>query len=130
MSRLFHHYRPVALLALAALTLALAWSAPARHARADDSGNGGVSIVDFAFTPGVLTVNAGATVTWTNTGDSVHTVTSGAPGDDDAGSLFDFGPLQSGDTASFEFDTPGTYTLFCRIHPTMTETIIVGDGTQ
>ena len=35
-----------------------------------------VAIVDFDFTPAVITITAGSTVRWTNTGSFIHTSTS------------------------------------------------------
>lgn len=95
-------------------------------ARAQDSAS--VDIVDFAFDSDSVTIDAGGTVTWTNTGDASHTVTA------DDGS-FDSGTLASGDTYSFTFDEPGTYTYHCNIHSSMTATIVVvaadsGDDTS
>jgi plastocyanin len=79
-----------------------------------------VGIDNFAFGPGSLTVKAGATVTWTNHDDEVHTVVSTAnPG------VFKSGALDTDDTFSFTFDKPGTYQYFCSIHPRMTGTIVV-----
>jgi plastocyanin len=80
-----------------------------------------VDIVDFAFDASSITVEVGSTVTWTNAGDATHTVTS------DDGS-FDSGDLASGETFSFTFDEPGTYTYFCAIHPDMVGEIVVTEA--
>lgn len=80
-----------------------------------------VTIVDFAFDPGSVTVTAGSTVTWTNNGAVAHTVTS------DSGA-FDSGSLDPGATFSQTFDTPGTFAYFCSIHPNMTGTITVTEA--
>ncbi|MGH2531401.1 MAG: cupredoxin domain-containing protein [Thermomicrobiales bacterium] len=103
---------------LAALTIAAAsvLASAAGDARAQETA--AVSIVDFAFEPGTITIEAGTTVTWTNTGAAPHTVTA------DDGS-FDSGTIDSGGTYSQTFDTPGTYSYFCAIHPSMTATITV-----
>ena len=77
-----------------------------------------VEIVDFAFQPATLTVPAGTTVTWTNAGSAPHTVTA------DDGS-FDSGQLDSGATFQQTFDTAGTFSYFCAIHPRMQATVIV-----
>ena len=77
-----------------------------------------VTIVDFAFQPATLEVPVGTTVTWTNQGSAPHTVTA------DDGS-FDSGTLQPGGTFSMTFDTPGTFTYHCEIHPNMMGTIVV-----
>lgn len=77
-----------------------------------------VTIVDFAFEPTTLDVSAGATVSWTNTGQVVHTVTA------DNGA-FNSGEMSPGATVTGTFDTPGTYTYHCSIHASMTGTLIV-----
>lgn len=75
-----------------------------------------VDIVDFAFSPDVLTVPVGTTVTWTNTGVAIHTVTGDWGGSDTLDAAF---------TYSFTFTEPGTYSYVCDFHPQMTGTIIV-----
>jgi plastocyanin len=79
-----------------------------------------VSIDNFVFDPEELVVAAGATVTWDNTDDVAHTVTSTA-----APPLFDSKTLRTDDKFSFEFKTPGTYDYFCKAHPNMTGKVIV-----
>ena len=79
---------------------------------------GAVTIVDFAFEPATIGVSAGATVSWTNTGQVVHTVTA------DNGA-FNSGEMSPGATVTGTFNTPGTYTYHCSIHPDMTGTLIV-----
>ena len=79
-----------------------------------------VSIDNFVFDPKELVVTAGATVTWVNTDDVAHTVTSKA-----ATPLFDSKTLYTDDKFSFEFKTPGTYDYFCKPHSYMTGKVIV-----
>jgi plastocyanin len=77
-----------------------------------------VTIADFAFGPGVITVRAGSTVTWTNKDQDAHTVAiTGAPPSQ---------PLVSGDTYTHTFAQPGTYPYRCSIHPTMRGMVVVG----
>lgn len=77
-----------------------------------------VQIKGFAFNPATITVKVGTSVTWTN-GDNVnHTVT------DDKGA-FDSGAVASGSTFSQTFKTAGTFTYHCKIHPSMTATVVV-----
>jgi plastocyanin len=85
--------------------------------------HGDVTIVDFAFEPATLEVSAGATVSWTNTGQVVHTVTA------DNGA-FNSGEMSPGATVTGTFNTPGTFTYHCSIHPDMTGTLIVTGATQ
>src|SRR5829696_4563345 len=91
--------------------------APAASAQDDMT----VSIQDFSFDPGQITVAPGTTVTWTNEGPSPHTTTA------DDGS-WDSGTLQQGEDFSFTFDEPGTYTYHCSIHPDMTASVKVSGG--
>jgi plastocyanin len=81
-------------------------------------GRAGVTIIDFAFEPGSLLVQAGMIVTWTNLGAGPHTVTA------DDGS-FDCGPLAPGTCFSQAFPTPGLTTYHCAIHPEMTGAVTV-----
>src|SRR5215208_4207453 len=80
-----------------------------------------VSIQDFFFDPGQLTVAPGTTVTWVNKGQAPHTTTA-----DDG--TWDSGTLQPGEDFSFTFDQPGTYTYHCSIHPDMTASVKVSGG--
>lgn len=81
-------------------------------------GGATVAIVDFAFDPVLTGVAVGNTITWTNYGAEHHTVTA-----DD--SSFNSGNLASGESFSQTFLTNGSYTYRCRIHPSMTGTVIV-----
>lgn len=77
-----------------------------------------VQIKMFAFTPKILTVTAGSTVTWTNVDDEPHTVTA-------VGGTFHSPALDTNDKFSFTFSKPGEYAYFCRLHPQMTAKVIV-----
>ena len=88
--------------------------------RADSGGTNSVQVTidNFNFTPPALTVSAGTKVTWVNKDDVPHTVTS-----DDK--LFGSRALDTDDTFSFTFQTPGTYAYYCSVHPKMTGKVIV-----
>ena len=104
--------RRVALLAATALTaLVLAAASPAAT-------QSSVLIVYRSYQPAQLTVVAGQTVTWRNSGLGPHTVTA------DAGQ-FNSGTLQAGATFSYTFSTPGTFAYSCTIHPTMHGRVVV-----
>jgi plastocyanin len=76
-----------------------------------------VSIDNSAFTPASVTVHVGYTVRWTNHQVGVpHTVTSGNPGDADAGALFDSGAIEPGQSFSLTFTEQGTFRYFCDFH--------------
>ena len=78
-----------------------------------------VTIENFAFVPPNLSVVTGTTVTWTNTDNTQHTVSS----DDDTS--FDSSAFGQGQTFQFTAGAPGTYTYTCRIHPFMHGTLTV-----
>ncbi len=80
--------------------------------------SGDVQAVDFAFSPVNLTVPAGSTITWVNTGVALHTATA-------RNGSFDSGFLNTGDSYSKRFDAPGTFEYFCTLHPDMVGTVIV-----
>jgi plastocyanin len=80
---------------------------------------GAVSIDNFTFTPASLKVKAGTTVTWTNKDDIPHGIASS----DNA--FKKSKALDTDDSYSFTFTTPGTYQYFCYIHPHMVGTIVV-----
>lgn len=77
-----------------------------------------VMIKDFMFSPMQLTTKVGAAITWVNEDDEPHTVVS------DSG-LFRSAALDTGKEYTFRFDKPGTYHVFCSMHPQMTATILV-----
>lgn len=79
---------------------------------------GKVEIVEFAYEPDPVTIEAGGKVIWTNRDSAPHTATA------DDGS-FDTGTLEEGKLKSESFKDPGTYTYFCEIHPTMNGTVEV-----
>ena len=106
------------LLYLAILSMtALLISAPAASAQDEMT----VSIQDFLFDPDQITVAPGTTVTWVNDGEEPHTSTA-----DDG--MWDSGTLQPGESYSFTFDEPGSYSYFCEIHPDMTASVKVSGG--
>jgi plastocyanin len=82
-----------------------------------------VSIDNFTFTPQKLTVKAGTTVSWTNKDDIPHGIayTNNAFTRSKA--------LDTDDSYSSTFATPGIYQYFCYIHPHMTGTIVVEAAT-
>jgi plastocyanin len=79
-----------------------------------------VTIDNYTFSPGTLTVPVGTTVTWTNRDFDVHTVTA-----DDNPPTFKSAGLDTDDTFSFTFNKAGTYAYHCSLHPHMTGKIVV-----
>jgi plastocyanin len=87
-------------------------------ARAEGTPNT-VTIDNFSFAPQTLTVKAGTTVTWTNRDDIPHGIGS-------ANNAFKrSAALDTDDSFSFTFTTPGTYQYFCYIHPHMVGSVVV-----
>jgi plastocyanin len=78
-----------------------------------------VMIDNFTFGPQTLTVKAGTTVTWTNKDDIPHGI--GATNNAFPKSK----ALDTDDSYSFTFATPGTYQYFCYLHPKMVGSIVV-----
>ena len=68
-----------------------------------------VLIAFAAFGPPQTTVLAGDTVTWTNEAVRKHAV-------DGLGEPFDSPELFTGDTYSHQYDAPGAFPYYCRIH--------------
>lgn len=79
-----------------------------------------VAIKNYAFTPASLTIAAGTKVTWTNEDTAPHTVTvlTGPV-------KFASPTLHTGDSFTYTFTTPGTYSYYCAVHPDMTAKIVV-----
>jgi LPXTG-motif cell wall-anchored protein len=80
--------------------------------------SGAVTIVDFSFSPGTITINEGDTVTWTNNGPTPHSATS-------SNGAFDTGIFPAGQSRSHTFDQAGTFSYICTPHPNMHGTVIV-----
>jgi plastocyanin len=76
----------------------------------------------WTYAPAVLKVSKGTVVTIVNRGKEFHTVTSDSPG-----RPFDIS-IDAGKTATFAFDTVGTFAYHCGVHPQMTGVIQVCDG--
>jgi len=80
-----------------------------------------VTIDNFVFEPARVTVKAGTTVTWTNHYDIPHAVAA-------KDRAFKSKVMDTDESYSFTFSTPGEYSYFCSLHPHMTGTIVV-EGT-
>jgi plastocyanin len=91
-------------------------SAPPGGARKASSTS--VTVQDFSFTPSSVTINVGDTVTWHNSGQAPHNASA------DDGS-FRTPDLNNGQSASHTFDSAGTFSYICTIHPNMHGTVRV-----
>ncbi len=108
-------YRRIAIVSVLSLMVGLSGMTLPHPARAQTMQ---ITIANFSFQPGTLTIPAGTTVTWTNNDSVAHTTTS------DTG-LWDSGSLASGRSFSFTFNQPGTFPYHCAIHPFMKGSIVV-----
>jgi len=80
-----------------------------------------VKIGDDFFAPPAMTVVTGTTVTWVHTGKVTHNVSSVVLPEIHSATL------HPGETYSYTFRTPGTFTYYCSFHDGMTATITVTD---
>ncbi|RLE15537.1 MAG: hypothetical protein DRJ28_03935, partial [Actinobacteria bacterium] len=85
------------------------------------SPGGDVTIFDNGYTPSSKTIATGTTLVWSNTGALPHTVT-------DTNGSFDSGFVMAGQTYARTFNTPGSYSYFCTLHPDMTGSVTVTSG--
>jgi len=86
----------------------------------DVPGPNEVFIQGGAFDPSAITVTSGTTITWTNNDGIPHTVTSTSLLD-----TFDSGSISNNGTFHHTFNTVGTITYKCTIHPSMTGSVVV-----
>ena len=80
-------------------------------------------VTNFAFED-EIEVDAGQSVYFNNSDSVPHTISAGTP---DAPELeeFDSGVLNPGDNFQIDTSQPGSYPLFCALHPDMTALLIV-----
>ncbi len=97
-----------------------AWAGGGCHEGVTQGGGDTIGLVDACFTPTILRVDPGATVTFVNKDPFAHNVTANGWGH--------FDNLRPGETFTASFDAPGTYPFACTIHPGMSGAIVVGDG--
>jgi plastocyanin len=128
------HLGPLLLLAPAVIALtscggggasssSAASSTHAAAAAPSGAGEQGVSIRNFTFEPGTITVKTGARITVSNRDSTAHTATS------DDGSSFDTRSIDPGSSSTITLNRTGRVTYHCSIHPFMHGTIIVKGAT-
>jgi plastocyanin len=78
-----------------------------------------VTISNFKFSPGTITVKSGTRVTVTNNDSTAHTATA------DNGNSFDTGDVDPGSSKTIDVSKPGTYAYHCTIHSFMHGTLVV-----
>ncbi len=82
------------------------------HDHGDDAGDSDATVVrmvDLAYEPETLEIEAGTTVRWVNDDSFYHTVTF------EDGSV-DSGRIEAGQSWSYTFEEPGTYEYYCVPH--------------
>jgi plastocyanin len=77
-----------------------------------------IDIKEFMFGPKDLTVAVGTKVTWVNDDQIPHTVA-------ETHKVFRSGALDTHDSFSYVFNTPGEFEYFCVLHPQMIGKIVV-----
>jgi plastocyanin len=108
----------------------IATSTPNSTSNTSASDNNIISMVSsgdegYLYEPDTIQVKVGDTVTWTNTDDALHTVTSGSGTDENMGAEFDSGMMSTGKTFEHTFGTAGEFPYFCIIHPDMVGNVLV-----
>ena len=73
---------------------------------------------DLFFSPASVSIAVGDTVTWHNTGQAPHNATGN-------NGTFSTGTIDPGSSASHTFNSAGTFSYICTIHPNMTGTVRV-----
>lgn len=80
-----------------------------------------ITISGNQFTPAIVTIKAGGTVTWENKDRVAHTATP-----DQENAFTGTGAIESGAMSdAIPIKKPGTYTYYCEFHPSMKGTIVV-----
>ena len=92
--------------------------APEPAPKAVAAASGSVTVSDFSFSPGTITINQGDTVTWVNNGPTPHSATS-------SNGVFDTGIFPKGQSRSHTFNEAGTFAYICTPHPFMKGTVVV-----
>jgi len=79
-----------------------------------------VAMENYAYSQSALTIQVGDTVTWTNHDQAPHdVVTTSGP------ASLQSPMLAQGESWSFTFTVPGTYSYYCSVHPDMRAQVIV-----
>ncbi|MBI4147999.1 cupredoxin family copper-binding protein [Candidatus Woesearchaeota archaeon] len=86
-------------------------------------GANAVTIQNFRFSPNIMTINVGDSITWTNQDDALHTVST-----TDGPESFDSGNLAKGQTFRKTFTKAGSYSYQCNNHPSMKGSITVKES--
>jgi plastocyanin len=77
-----------------------------------------VAIKDYEFSPPMLTIAPGTTVTWVNEDETPHTIAEQAK-------MFRSAALDTSDRFTYTFAQPGEFAYYCTLHPMMVGKIVV-----
>jgi plastocyanin len=97
-----------------------AWAGGGCHAGVTQGTGATIRIVDACFTPTILHVDPGQTVTWVNDDPIVHNITANGWGH--------FDDLQPHERYAATFERAGLYPFACTLHPGMSGVIVAGSG--
>jgi plastocyanin len=92
--------------------------APSGPATAVSIPQGASTLTTTAYSPNPVTVAVGTTVRWSNNDSVTHTSTAD-------GGAWNSGNVNGGSSFDFKFNSAGTFTYHCTIHPNMVGTVIV-----
>ena len=81
-----------------------------------------VAMEDYCYSPAVVRIKPGQSITWVNRDFDAHTVTGVAE------SWGEYAELGRKARVTNSFSTPGVYPYFCAFHPGMVGAVVVGDG--
>jgi plastocyanin len=82
------------------------------------SGEVHLTIDNFTFNPGTVTIPVGTKIVWENNDDIPHSIVEST-------GKFHSAALDTEDKFSFTFDKIGTFEYFCGLHPHMTGKVAV-----
>lgn len=80
--------------------------------------SGASTLTTTAYSPNPVTTTVGSTVRWVNNDNLTHTSTAD-------GGAFNSGNIAPGAQFNFTFQSAGTFTYRCSIHPNMVATVTV-----
>jgi alcohol dehydrogenase (cytochrome c) len=80
--------------------------------------DGTIDTTDYSFTPVRVSVPAGTTLTWSNSGAVIHTASA-------TNGSWDTGDISAGSSAQITFNTAGSFSYNCNPHPWMLGQVVV-----
>ena len=111
-----------------AATIPAAYAAEVEVTNAPGSSVPGCEETNECFIPYEVTIAIGDTIMWVNDDTAAHTFTSGTPGGESVGAIFDSSLVMVDGSFSYTFDEAGEYPYFCMVHPWMAGVVIVGEA--